>query len=148
MEKRAELYVDESNGDPTDPGVGSSNDEDLRDVFESLLNARRLANAGVELGYTAAMLALTKASCPVRELATWAAKSTGLICTPEEYERLSARQRRSLITGALQFQLQILQPQARVELAQALVALDIGETVGLWNRRRPADGEHLRQTSF
>jgi hypothetical protein len=136
MQKFGTLYVDEGTGDPTDPASVGGSDDDLREVFESLLEVRRLANTGAELTDTAAILALTKASCLVRELGNWAGIRSGLVCTPAEYERLSPRQRRDLITGALRFQLQILQPQARVELAKALAALDVGETAPLLEKER------------
>ena len=136
MSRYGYVYVSEGDEDPTAPDMGGDSDEVLRDIFESLLRSRRLANAGVRLRQTVAMSTFMKAASLLLEIVNVAARDSGLVCHPAEYEAFSADRKRRLIVDCLWYQLPILQPQARAELMKGLAALALGETVPLLEKTK------------
>jgi hypothetical protein len=102
-------------------------DDEAIAMLQTLLTLRREAEA-VPISFRhAAYGAVLESGILVRGIIGWAARDLGLWPSKEEYERLSAEDRRALLSVSIAFGLPILQFQAASEIADALIGLNGGE---------------------
>ncbi len=116
--------------------IGNASDEALRGMLETLLSARRLNNGGASLDIEGPMVALSTAARLTREAVTWAAKTEGLLLSPEVYQSLPAHDRRWHIMYWLNYGLPIFQGEAARELVEGLFALNAGHAIPLLEKRK------------